>query len=294
MNERERQLEYLSKHHPCFALYGRMNSARIHLPVCPDCNLSCNYCIRSLNNSDERPGVAKRVLSPKKALDIVHKAVKVCDSLKVVGIAGPGDSLVTDNAIETFRLIKKDFPQLLLCLSTNGLLLEEKADQLADVGVHTLTVTVNGIQPDIVSRICGGIYFEGNWYSGEEAAAILIQKQKAGIKKISSLGVIIKVNIVFIPGVNDWHVAEVAKNVKAWGADMVNIIPLIPQYKLADCLAPDCGELGRARKEAEQYIKVFRHCQHCRADAIGIPGISEYREELYETLEDSDSNFSHG
>lgn len=294
MKERERQLEYLSQNHPCFSLYKRPNLARIHLPVCPSCNIICKYCIRSINDNDERPGVAKRILSPKQALDIVHKAVKICDNLRVVGIAGPGDTLATDHAIETFRLVKKDFPNLLLCLSTNGLLLEERAEELAQIGLNTLTVTVNGIYPEIVRQICGGIRYQGRRYLEEEAAQILINKQKEGIQKAALLGLIIKVNIVLIPGINDKHIAEVAEAVKSWGAHMINIIPLIPQYQLKDYDAPGCEQLADARKEAEKHIKVFRHCQHCRADAVGIPGISEYRQELYELLEGDDSNFSHG
>lgn len=294
MKERERQLEYLFQNHPCFALYERSNSARIHLPVCPSCNIICKYCIKSINDNDERPGVAKRILSPKQALDIVHKAVNICDNLRVVGIAGPGDTLATDHAIETFRLVKKDFPDLLLCLSTNGLLLEERAEELAQIGLNTLTVTVNGIYPEIVRQICGGVHYQGRQYLEEEAAQILINKQKEGIQKAASLGLIIKVNIVLIPGINDKHIAEVAEAVKSWGTHMINIIPLIPQYQLKDYDAPGCEQLAAARKEVEKHIKVFRHCQHCRADAIGIPGVSEYRQELYGLLEGDDSNFSHG
>lgn len=294
MNEREKQLDYLSQNHPCFALYGRPNSARVHLPVCPSCNITCKYCVRSINDKDERPGVTRHILSPKEALSIVHKGVKICNNLRVVGIAGPGDTLATDHAIETFRLVKRDFPDLLLCLSTNGLLLEEKVDELADIGLDTLTVTVNGIYPQIVKCICEGIRYQGCSYWGEEAAEILINKQKVGIHKAASKGMIIKVNTVLIPGINDLHIAEVAKAVKAWGADLINIIPLIPQYQLKDYSAPGCQQLDAARKEAERYIKVFRHCQHCRADAIGIPGITEYREKIYELLKGDDSNFSHG
>lgn len=293
MNEREEKLKTLSRSHPCFSFQGKPDAARIHLPVCPECNLRCNYCVRSLESGEERPGVSAKVLTPAEAFHVFRKAVKICVNLKVAGIAGPGDALVTDNAFETFRLIKEEFPDIIFCLSTNGLLLEEKADRLVQAGVKAVTVTVNGVKEDIVSQIYGGLYYRGRHYSGTEGAGLLIEKQKAGIKKISASGVIVKTNIVLIPGINDGHIGEIAKTVKGLGADLVNIMPLIPQYKLKNKQAPGCKELDSARKETERFIKVFRHCAHCRADAAGIPGVSEYRGEIYGSVQD-DSNFSHG
>lgn len=293
MNKREEKLKNLSRIHPCFSLHGKPDTGRMHLPVCPECNLKCNYCIRSQESREERPGVSVEVLTPAEALSVCRKAAEICGNLKVAGIAGPGDALVTDNAFKTFRLIKEEFPEMIFCLSTNGLLLEEKAYRLVQADVKAVTVTVNGIKEDIVSQICGGLYYRGHYYSGKEGAGLLIEKQKAGIKKVSEYGIIVKVNIVLIPGINDRHIGEVAKEVKGLGADLVNIMPLIPQHKLKDNRAPDCKELDNARREAEKSIKVFRHCAQCRADAIGTPGVSEYREKLYGTAQ-ARSNFSHG
>jgi nitrogen fixation protein NifB len=48
--------------------------------------------------------------------------LKLCPEITVVGIAGPGDPLATTHALETFKLIHNRYPQLIKCLSTNGLL----------------------------------------------------------------------------------------------------------------------------------------------------------------------------
>lgn len=293
MTEREEKLQTISRSHPCFSIHGKADTGRIHLPVCPECNLRCNYCVRSLENKEERPGVSARVLSPREALDILQRAIKICGNLKVAGIAGPGDALVTESAFETFGLVRKEFPDMMLCLSTNGLLLEERADEVVQAGVKTVTVTVNGVKEDIVNQICGGLYYRENYYFGKEGARLLIEKQMAGIRKVSDAGIIVKINVVLIPGINDGHIAEIAETVKEAGADLINIMPLIPQHKMKNYRAPDCGELENARKRAENSIRVFRHCAHCRADAVGTPGISEYRGEIYETKYDG-SNFSHG
>ncbi len=65
--------------------------------------------------------------------------------MKVVGIAGPGDPLANPKTFETFELVKKEFPEMHLCLSTNGLLLTEHLDRLVNLGVHSVTVTINAL-----------------------------------------------------------------------------------------------------------------------------------------------------
>jgi len=62
----------------------------------------------------------------------------------------------------------------------------------------------------------------------------LIAAQLRGIKKMSSIGPIIKINTVLIPGVNDNHVEEIARTTAEAGASMINLIPLIPQNEMKD------------------------------------------------------------
>ncbi len=41
-------------------------------------------------------------------------------------------------------------------------------------------------------------------------------------------------------------------------------------------------------------IDVFRHCQRCRADAIGIPGEKEVGPQIYQNRIKIKETFSHG
>jgi len=102
----------------------------------------------------------------------------------------------------------------------------------------------------------------------------------------------VKVNTVLIPGINDTHVADIAKAVSEAGAARQNIIPLIPQNEFSDLPPPTCREIEKARQEAGKHIEQFRHCKHCRADACGIPGVSDLTKELYQGRELE--TFSHG
>ncbi len=285
--------EDLQNSHPCFGKH-KNNAGRIHLPVSPGCNIACRFCERSINDDEVRPGVTSKVLSPSEAIEVLERALELCPEITVAGIAGPGDTLATDYALETFRLVGAKFPKLIKCMSTNGLLLNERAKEILEIGLDTLTVTVNAVEPEILSKLNAGILYHGKWYEGIEAAEILIKNQLQGIKKVSKNGVTVKVNTVLVPDINGSHIEEIAKAVKGVGAQLYNIIPLIPHAGLKNEKAPECLEIDSARTLAGKHIDVFRHCQRCRADAIGIPGEKDYGDVIYKRRIPLKETFSHG
>jgi len=284
--------ERVCEMHPCFG--AKQSRGRVHLPVSPGCNLECRFCDRTINDVEERPGVTGRVIEPEEAADYVGKALTFCPEIAVAGIAGPGDTLASDRALKTFRLIDERYPQLLKCMSTNGLLLDEKADEVIKAGIDTLTVTVNAVDPVIEARIIRGLVYHGKRYEGEEAGRILIEHQLAGIRKVSAAGIVVKINTVLIKEINRFHIPVIAKTVAEAGASIYNIIPLIPQGEFRNLSAPTCLDLSLARAEAGKYIDVFRHCQHCRADAVGVPGKNNFSREVYGGAFKVRETFSHG
>ena len=285
----------LQKEHPCFGSHGA-TTGRIHLPVCPGCNIACRFCERSLNDTENRPGVTSKVLKPEETIPLIKKALEISPEIRVAGIAGPGDTLASNNAIKTFKLIDKEFPQLIKCMSTNGLLLAERADEIIEAGIDSLTVTVNAVDPEIEAQLNDYIVWHGKKIEGIEAAKILIENQLEGIRKIAAAGITIKVNTVLVPRINGSHIAQIAKTVAEAGAKKYNIIPLIPTAKLSNEPAPTCQEIHAARAAAAQYIELFLHCNHCRADAVGVPGRTEFSKVLYAKFgsDGIKENFSHG
>lgn len=283
----------LQNSHPCFGGH-KNNVGRIHLPVSPGCNIACRFCDRVINDVEDRPGVTSKVITPDESIEVLQKALEICPEITVAGIAGPGDTLASDHALATFRKVKEKFPNLIKCMSTNGLLLYEKADEVIEVGIDSLTVTVNAVDPEIEAKLNKYIIYHGKRYDGVEGAKILIENQLKGIRKIAEAGITIKINTVLVPEINGEHIEQIAKTVKDAGASIYNIIPLIPQYELSDQKAPICSEIDEARMKASQYIDVFRHCQHCRADAVGVPGKSEYGDQIYQRRLNVKETFSHG
>ena len=286
-------LSELKEAHPCFASHGA-TTGRIHLPVCPGCNIACRFCERSLNDTENRPGVTSKVLKPEETIPLIREALELSPEIKVAGIAGPGDTLASDNALKTFSLIKKEFPELIKCMSTNGLLLSERAEEIIAAGIDSLTVTVNAVDPEIEAQLNDYVIWHGKKIEGIEGAKILIKNQLEGIRKIASAGITVKVNTVLVPRINGSHIEEIARTVAEAGAKRYNIIPLIPTAKLADEPAPTCQEIHAARAAAVRHIELFLHCNHCRADAVGIPGKTEFSRLIYARFGTVKENFSHG
>jgi nitrogen fixation protein NifB len=279
--------------HPCFQKECSPSHGRIHLPVSPVCNISCRFCGRGITQEDPIPGNTKKVLNPEEALDLLGRALVLCPELRVAGVAGPGDPLASPEAIETLTLVKEKYPFLINCLSTNGLALYDSMAGLLAAGISTLTVTINALNPKILYQLNEGVIWQGQWLTGLEGAARLIENQEKGIRLALENQMIIKVNMVLAPDINDGHVEEVAKTVAGWGVSLFNIIPLLPRGGLSHLKAPTAAEVERAAKLAEKHIAIMRHCRRCRADACGIPGLSDFSQELYKNFNPVET-FSHG
>jgi len=272
-----------TKNHPCYCAGAHMKYSRIHLPVAPACNIQCNYCNRKFDCSNEsRPGVTSDVLTPEEALNKTITAYYGVKNLSVVGIAGPGDALANpDETFSTFKLIRKFNEDLNLCLSTNGLALPDMVDEVVKAGINHVTVTVNAVDPMVADKIYDRVR---GFERGTGGAAYLLKKQIEGIEKLVSRDVIVKINSVLIPGINDEHIVEVASSMKELGAYIHNIIPLMskPEYGTKFALdgvpEPDCAMLGQVRVDCGKVFgedQIMSHCRQCRADAVGILGQSK-------------------
>jgi nitrogen fixation protein NifB len=214
--------------------------------------------------------VASRVISPGEALQIVAESVERDARLRVVGIAGPGDPLANPATLETLELVHNRYPYLIKCVSTNGLLLAESLPALYARGVRTVTVTVNTVSPQIGSLIYEYVHYQGRIYRGAAGSDLLLQAQLAGIEQAVSMGLVVKVNTVYIPMVNDNHLIEVALKVKHAGAQVMNLMPLIPIAQFAGLQAPGREQILLARRSLAGVIRQIEHCRQCRADAVGM------------------------
>jgi MoaA/NifB/PqqE/SkfB family radical SAM enzyme len=213
------------------------------------------------------------VLSPEEALQRYLDVKKRAPNITVAGIAGPGDALANvEETLKTVRLIREADHNILFCLSTNGLLLPRYAEQLHAAGVSHITVTVNALDTVVAKRIYRHIDYEGKRYIREEAAKILLANQFEGIKKVCALGMVCKVNIVMLKGLNDAQIPPIVARVKDAGASLSNIMQLIPVggtlFENIPLVSRE--ELNAVRKQCETILPQMYHCRQCRADAAGL------------------------
>lgn len=268
-------LKAMLETHPCYNECAHRKFARMHLPIAPKCNIQCNFCNRKYDCTNEsRPGVTSEVLTPEQAIEKIRFVKSKVPYLSVIGIAGPGDPLANEETFRTLELVGKEFPEMTLCLSTNGLNLPRNVERLKALNVRFITVTMNAIDPEVGARIYDFVHYEGKNYRGVEAAAILLRNQQEGIKKAAEAGMLVKVNSVLIPGVNADHLPAVAKKAKELGAYIVNILPLIPVpgTRFEKVPAPTAKQRKELQDLCEVDIRQMRHCRQCRADAIGLLG----------------------
>ena len=269
------KLEEVIRTHPCYCEDAHRSFARMHLPVAPRCNIQCNFCNRRFDCCNEsRPGVTSEVLSPEAAADKVAYVKERIPNLSVIGIAGPGDPLANEETFRSIELVRERFPDLTLCISTNGLALPDCAERLHGLGVRFVTVTVNALTPETGAEVYDSVVFGGKRLRGVEGASVLLSRQLEGIERCASLGMAVKVNVVMIPGINDAEIPDLVRKVKSLGAYMVNILPLIPVEgtRFADRRAPTPQERREMMDRCELDARMMRHCRQCRADAIGLLG----------------------
>ncbi|HED17923.1 MAG TPA: nitrogenase cofactor biosynthesis protein NifB [Gammaproteobacteria bacterium] len=285
--------------HPCYSEQAHHYYARMHVAVAPACNIQCHYCNRKYDCANEsRPGVVSELLTPEQA---VKKALAVAANIPqmtVLGIAGPGDPLANpERTFATFRMLSERAPDIKLCVSTNGLMLPEYMDELLRHKIDHVTVTINCVDPEVGAAIYPWIFWNHRRIKGRKGVQILIEQQQKGLEMLVQRGVLVKVNSVLIPGVNDGHLKEVSRIVKDKGAFLHNVMPLIAEaghgtfYGVMGQRGPTHAELKTLQDDCAGDMNMMRHCRQCRADAVGLLGEDRNAEFTLDKIESMEIDY---
>ena len=301
------QLNHLPEHirakvhnHPCYSEEAHHYYARMHVAVAPACNIQCHYCNRKYDCANEsRPGVVSELLTPDQAVKKVMTVAANIPQMTVLGIAGPGDPLANpERTFDTFRQLTEKAPDIKLCVSTNGLALPEQVEELSKHNIDHVTITINCVDPDVGAKIYPWIFWKNRRIHGRKAAEILIAQQQKGLEMLTARGILVKVNSVMIPGVNDKHLEEVSKVVKAKGAFLHNVMPLIAEaehgtfFGVMGQRGPTHDELQTLQDACSGDMNMMRHCRQCRADAVGLLGEDRGDEFTMDKIEAMDVDYA--
>jgi len=169
--------------------YGRRINY-LRLSITDRCNLRCTYCMPA-DGIQKRPDAD--VLTYEELHDITQAAVDI--GVEKVRITG-GEPLVRKGVVSFLAGLHRIPGLKKLVLTTNGLLLEEMAEDLKLAGVESINISLDSMRPEVFSRITrlGDV---NKVMAGIEAA------ERAGFRYL-------KINMVVMKGVNDEEVLDFA------------------------------------------------------------------------------------
>ncbi|MEW6419102.1 MAG: GTP 3',8-cyclase MoaA [Nitrospirota bacterium] len=163
----------------------------MRISITDRCNLRCIYCMPFEDmNLIER----KEILSYEEILRVVRVAAGI--GLRKIRITG-GEPLARKNVTYLIASIKNIEGIEDLSLTTNGVLLERFAKELADAGLDRVNISLDSFRPDKYREITRG---------GDIDVVLrgIASAEMAGLRPI-------KINVVPIRGFNDDEIEEFAK-----------------------------------------------------------------------------------
>ena len=180
----------------------------IRLSITDRCNLRCQYCMPA-NGIDHK--ACEQILRYEDFLRIVTAASEL--GIHKVRITG-GEPLVRKGVIGFLEKLSAIPGIEKIALTTNGILLADKAQSLKNAGVQRLNVSLDSLHPKIFTEMTRGGSLE----------AVL-----AGIRAAETAGLKIKLNMVVMRGINDQEVlsfAALSIN-NPWSVRFIEYMPTI-------------------------------------------------------------------
>lgn len=167
----------------------RLNYLRVS--ITDRCNLRCRYCapvepFTQLSHTD--------ILQYEEIIRIIKAGIKL--GINKVRVTG-GEPLVRKGACTFLKMLNNLEGLEDVTLTTNGVLLKDYLDDLADAGVKRVNVSLDSIDKSNYAKITGRDYFQNVWEGIEKA----IEK---GFHPV-------KINVVAMKGINDHEFIDFAQ-----------------------------------------------------------------------------------
>lgn len=209
----------------CVDSYGRKISY-LRMAVTDRCNMRCQYCMPA-------EGVAKLTHNDILSYEELFLAAQTAVSMGIEKIRITGGEPLVRKGVVGFLARLASLPGLKeLAVTTNGLLLEEMADDLRRAGVNRLNVSLDSFQPETFNRVT----------RGSDVARVL-----AGIAAAEKAGFPIKINMVVMRGINDGEIHDFARLTldKPYSVRFIEYMPTLKEDQWQSLVVPGNEILDR-------------------------------------------------
>ena len=157
--------------------FGR-NINYLRLSVTDLCNLNCKYC----SSRDPKKVNHSEILS----IEEMTKIVEVCSEIGITKLRITGGEPLLKKGLEILiEKCSKIIPNI--CMTTNGVLLNEKVESLKKAGLKNINISLDSLDKNIYKNISSGD----------------LDETLKGIEKAYKLGLGLKFNAVLQKGIND-------------------------------------------------------------------------------------------
>lgn len=221
----------------------------LRISLTDNCNLRCIYCMEE-KQSDFLKSEDK--LTNDEIYKIVKESAKL--GIKKIRFTG-GEPLVRKDIVELMDKVNNIEGISEIYLTTNGILLEEKIQELAKAGLKGVNISLDSLKEETFNKLTR---------LGE------LKKVLSAIDKCLALGIKVKLNTVMIDGINNDEILDFIKLTIEKPVD-VRFIELMPigvgsEYKgisndnIRNIIKGDYGEIEEIKKGESagpaDYIKV--------------------------------------
>ncbi|HVY31275.1 MAG TPA: GTP 3',8-cyclase MoaA [Polyangiaceae bacterium] len=172
----------------------------LRVSVTDRCNFRCRYCMPRERFDKDHAFLPRAELLTFE--EIARLAGLMTGSLRKVRLTG-GEPLLRKGLPELVQLLKQQ-TRLPLALTTNGVLLPQQVERLANAGLDRLTVSLDALAPEIFAAVTDADYTAHDVLAGLEAA------ERAGFTRI-------KVNCVVRRGLNESEILPLARRFHGTG-----------------------------------------------------------------------------
>jgi len=165
----------------------------LRLSLTDRCNLRCVYCMPEDQEGGLQMLKHEELLSYEELLRIVELVVGM--GMNKIRLTG-GEPLVRKGVMDFISALSKIEGLDEIRLTTNGVLLHEKAAGLYDAGIRKLNISLDTMRPERFKKITGSDLYDQVWQ---------------GIETAGKIGFDVKLNVVAMKGVNDDEFVDFAR-----------------------------------------------------------------------------------